>query len=85
MVPAKTPYRECVIVLDVMFRDFRFYLHSGPENSVPMSFFSLNLRFIFRTLDVGCIKNAIIVCSQSDSMSELIANCGRRKVSISKV
>jgi hypothetical protein len=36
-------------------------------------------------LGVGCIKNATIMCSGSDSMSELIANCCRRVVSIFKV
>ena len=67
-----------------MFRDFLFFLHSGPENSVP-AFFSLNLGFIFRTLGVGCIKNAMIMCSGSDSMSDLIMNCCGRVVSVFNV
>ena len=85
MVPAKALYKESIIVLDVMFHDFQFFLHSGPVNSVPTSFFSLNLGFIFITLSVGCVKNAMIMCCGSDSMSESIAVCCRRVVSIIKV
>lgn len=81
MVPAKTPCKYCVI----LFLDFLFFLHLGPENSVPISFFSLHLGFIFKALSVGCIKNALIMCSGSESMSELTTNCCRSEVSIFKV
>ena len=50
VVLAKTPRKKCIIVLNLMFLDFKFFPRLEHENSVPTPFWNPSLGFMFKTL-----------------------------------
>lgn len=57
MVPAKTPYKQCAVVLDLRFLNFRFFPHVRHKILGRALFWSLNLGFVLTILDSGLCKS----------------------------
>jgi len=63
-----------IILFDLVY-EFEVFLAFKLQNLVPTLSLGLVFGFIYTALKLGCVNNALIMCSENEVMCEWIVNC----------
>jgi hypothetical protein len=63
VVSTKSPYKKCIIFLDLRFLNVWFFPHLRCENSVPTPFWSSIYASCLQLWSLDHLDNTMIVCS----------------------